>query len=150
MKRILVPLITRENDDIFTQMIDSAIKSCCSTCAGTNTTTTWEIDTYREGILSPADILDEIRKGKDVYAPQLQVMHTTSNLEQTSGLGKFIPVLKSSGVAVVGRKTTSYENVDVKANVLFKGIIRAYPAYIIFILVLILQGYLHWFHVRTS
>lgn len=150
IKRILPPLITRNSNDSFTLLIDSAIRSCCSTCADVNTTTDWEIDTHGEGVLSAQDVFEEIERGKEVYSPQLQVIHTLSHLEQSYGLGDFVPIIKSPGVAMVRRKITPAMLVSEKTRVLLEGIGRVYPVFMLSLMLLLVQGYLHWFSVSKN
>ena len=145
-----MPLITKHADDTFTHLVDSAIRTCCSTCVGINTTTDWEIDTHGEGILSAEDVFEEIQHGKEVYAPQFQAVHTWWHLERSYGLGKFIPILKSPGVAVIGRKFSSTETANEGANALIRGLARAYPVLIIGIILLILLGLLQWLIVSRN
>eukprot|EP00795_Rhopilema_esculentum_P013677 gene13677-4581_t len=144
VKRILVPLITKETNDTFTLLLDTAVKSCCSTCSSTKTQTDWEIDSHGEGILSPDDIFEELQHGKEVYAPQLQAIHTWSHLDRSHGIGKFVPVIRSPGIAVIARKMSAAEKANEGAKTLIRGLGRSYPVFVIALLVLVLYGHIHW------
>ena len=146
----MVPLITKEKNDTFTSLLDTAVKSCCSTCSSTKTETDWETDSHGEGILSPDDIFEELQHGKEVYAPQLQEIHTWSRLGRSHGIGKFVPVIRSPGIAVIARKMSAADKANEGAKTLIRGLGRSYPVFVIAFLVLVLYGHIHWLIVSND
>ena len=150
VKRVLYPLITNQENDTFTKLVDSAITMCCSTCSSKQTSTYWTTDTGGEGIFSAEDVIKQLKLGIEVYAPQLQVVRTWDNSENSYGFGKFIPILKSPGITVLSKKPTPTEMANEGAKVLLKSLSRAYPILIISIIIVLLTGYLHWLNVSRN
>ena len=147
LKKILFPLITTQANDAFTKLVDSGIRTCCSTCAGTNTTTYWTTDKTEEGILTAQDLIEQLKLGQEIFAPQLQLIHALDTLERSYGRGYFIPVLKSPGIAVISKVQTPVDMGKEGARFLLEGLLRAYPILIISFIVLILSGFLQWLNV---
>ena len=123
---------------------------CCSTCSGTSTTTYWTTDATAEGILTAQDVIEELKLGKEIFAPQLQLIHALDKFERSYGLGNFIPVLKSPGIAVVSKVQTPSELANEGARFLLEGLVTAYPILIISLTALILSGFLQWLNVSRK
>ena len=147
MKRALLPILTRDANDTFTELLDSAIRSCCSTCASKNTPRLWKTDTNDEGTFSDEEILKNFQFGQEVHALTLQHMHTWNRPKRRNGLGTFIPIFKSLGIAVVVKQKTAIELANEGAWALVESLSMAAPLLIISIMVLILLGYLQWLNV---
>ena len=142
-------MISKEENDTFTAIIDDAVKSCCSTCTSINTTVSWEIDTHGEGVLSADDVFEELQKGKEIYAPQLQKVHSWWHLGRSYHLGTFVPVIHSPGVALIGIKVTEAERNNEGARMIWHGLVKCYPILVLSVLGLAIFGYLHWLLVST-
>ena len=146
-KRAHLPLITTVANDTFTELVDFAIKTCCSTCSGKNIATLWKTDANGNGIFNDEEVLEKLQFGHEVYVPQLHHLHTRNRPKRRYALGTFIPVLKSPGIAVLVKQKTAIELASVEAWVLVKSLLRTSPLLIISIMVLILLGYLQWLNV---
>ena len=123
LKRILPPIVSAFMNDSFTSTVEAAVKDCCSTCLNSTTTVTWEIDTHGQGILTAEDLFEEIEHGKQIYLPHLQRIYSLTHAHKTFELGKFVPLLKSPGTAVIGsRRHAANEAAGAIADGLLKSI----------------------------